>query len=170
MSWTVNRARIVPSVLFAKIWCLHLLTVNTRPLSAKTKRNHSKIRLCADTYTLSDILRTNTIEYEDIQSTPVKLARFGLSNRTSRIFRVTGYPQRMRLQRRLYRIGLVRFLAFRKSRVPRRQKRAYFCCYKFRKLLKYKIECRNKSQAWNRHFLEFWVVFTVSSFVGNPVV
>ena len=31
------------------------------------------------------------------------------------------------------------------------------------------LNAETKNQASNRHFLEFWVVFTVSFFVGNPV-
>ena len=38
----------------------------TRPLSAKTNRKHSKIRLCADTYTLGEI---HAEEYGYKQST-----------------------------------------------------------------------------------------------------
>ena len=33
----------------------------------------------------------------------------------------------------------------------------------------YLIECNNQKSRFKPSFLEFWVVFTVSSFVGNPV-
>ena len=52
----IYRARIFPVVLFANIWGLDLLAVKQDPLiSAQTKRKHSKIRLCTDTYTLGDV-------------------------------------------------------------------------------------------------------------------
>ena len=53
---------------------------------------------------------------------------------------IQGYPQRMRLQRRLYGIGLVRYLAYR---VPCRPKLDYFCAQSFSKPLKYSIKCGN---------------------------
>ena len=31
------------------------------------------------------------------------------------------------------------------------------------------LNAATKNQALNRHILEFWVVFTVSSFLGDPV-
>ena len=80
---------------------------------------------------------------------------------------VQGYPQRMRLQRRLFGFFLVRFLAFR---VPCRQK-LDFCAKSYSKQLKYSIECRKKlNQALNRHIsFKLLVVFTASFFVNNPV-
>ena len=57
---------------------------------------------------------------------------------------VQGYPQRMKLQRRLYGSCLVRFLAFK---VPCRPKLAYFS-----KPSKYSFKCtETKIQASNRH-------------------
>ena len=58
--------------LVIRTFCKHMTSSithgETRPLLAKTNRKHNKIRLCADTYTLGDIWRTNTIENGDIQS------------------------------------------------------------------------------------------------------
>ena len=46
---------------------------------------------------------------------------------------IQGYPQKMRLQRRLYGIRLVRFLAFR---VPCRPKLPYFCAWSIKNTIK----------------------------------
>ena len=59
--------------LAIRTFCKHMTSSLTygekRPLSAKTNGKPIKIRLCADTYNLGDIWRTNTVEYGDIQST-----------------------------------------------------------------------------------------------------
>ena len=57
------------------------------------------------------------------------------------------------------------FNAFRVS--SSRPKLAYFCALSFSKPSKYSIECRNQKSSFKSS--NFWVVFTVSSFVGNPV-
>ena len=56
-----------------------------------------------------------------------------------------GYPQRMRLQRRLYGIYLFRFLAFR---VPCRSKLACFCALSFCTPSKYTFTCRNQKSSF----------------------
>ena len=58
---------------------------------------------------------------------------------------IEGYPQRMRLQRRLYGICFIRFLAFR---FPCRPNLAYFCALSFIKPLKYSIEYRNQKSRY----------------------
>ena len=67
------------------------------------------------------------------------------------MFYVQGYPQRMRLQKRLYGISLVCFLTFR---VPCKQKP--------------KIKIQN----FKSSYFEFWVVFTVLAlpFLDNPII
>jgi len=58
---------------------------------------------------------------------------------------IQGYPQRIRLQRRLYGICLVRFLAFR---VPCRPKLVYFCAESLNKPTKYSFESRNQKSSF----------------------
>ena len=59
---------------------------------------------------------------------------------------IQGYPQRMRLQRRLYGIFLVRFLSFR---VPIVGQNCLFCALSFSEPSKYSI-AKTKNQTLNR--------------------
>ena len=72
---------------------------------------------------------------------------------------------RMKLQRRLYGICSVRFLVFR---VPCRPKLAYFCALSVNHH-NTQLNAETINQASNRRIHSFGVVFTFSSFVGNPV-
>ena len=75
------------------------------------------------------------------------------------------YIQRYPLmQRRLYGIILVRFLAFRVPCIP---KLAYFCAYSYSKSSIFNRMQKPKIRLLIVIFLEFF--FTVSAFVSNPV-
>ena len=83
------------------------------------------------------------------------------------MFLIQGYPQRMRLQRRLYGICLVPFLTYR---VPCRPELLYFCAYSFRKPSKYSIECRNsKSSLKSSYFYSFGSSLQSHPLWVNPV-
>ena len=62
-------------------------------------------------------------------------------------------------------------LRFLKFRVPCTPKLAYFSVNQvYINYQNNQLDVEVKNLVSNRHiFLEFWVVFTVSSFVGNPV-
>ena len=78
-------------------------------------------------------------------------------------FYVQGNPQRMRLQRRLYGVYADCFLIFM---TPCYYKLVFIFVQSFNKLLKVNTQ---GNYAGIVNFFMFYVVFTVSSFVGNPV-